>query len=107
MTAVYRFQGASDDLIEVDGPDGTEEYNEASGVWRAQLVAPDGKALDVVARYGDNAEGDCWVLGVSPGSDGEGVPAWRYNFLPGDCSYSPCLVIEAPEGTRLDTAAQR
>lgn len=103
MTAIYRFYGASDDLIEVDGPPNySDEFSATTGIWRGLLMSPAGEAVEVIARYGDNTACDCWSFAVAQPSEGVPLPPWQYRFRPAiECSYSVELVIEAPHGTVL------
>jgi hypothetical protein len=99
MITIY---GASDDLVEVAGCEGADEFN--SDDWCADLVAPDGSQMRVGARYEING---CWSLNVSQTSDEHEIPGWPVAVTqqpamnPDNPGYSPLLSIDAPEGTQL------
>ena len=106
MSNVFSFYGASDDLVEVDGPDGPDEFNHYHGAWVGTLRAPNGVSVEVIGHYGANGAGDCWSFGLSLPQDGDALPAWRYDFLPApEITYSVRLVVEAPDGTVLEAAS--
>lgn len=98
------FYGASDDLVEVDGCEGADEFNHYSGApWRGTLVAPDGAAMVVHLFYDD-----CWHVGVGQVDEDQPLPSWPLVFAsgPGGGSqipkYSTALTVDAPDGTRLE-----
>jgi hypothetical protein len=99
MITIY---GASDDLVEVDGCEGADEF----GVdrWHGDLIAPDGSQMRVHCWYGDNG---CWQVGVGQVDEDVQLPAWPVTITqapamnPDNPGYSALLTIDAPEGTRL------
>jgi len=99
--------GASDDLVEVAGCEGADEFNVLEDEWQADLVAPDGTQMRVAAEWG---YGDCtgvWCIRVSQVCDEHPLPGWPVTITqqpamnPDDVGYSPLLTIDAPEGTKL------
>lgn len=91
--------GASDDLVEVVGCDGADEFSAYDQVWRADLVGPDG-AMRLHALYDS-----CWHIAVGQVDDGAPLPEWPCRLarpgLRGVPPYSTGLIVEAPEGTKL------
>jgi hypothetical protein len=102
--------GASDDLIEVAGCEGADEFD-CSGSqrhavnWHATLTAPDGPAMRVMAWYGP---GGCWLLGIGQAGEDKELPSWPVTITQGDgrtsSAYNVVLTVEAPEGTKLGDA---
>lgn len=106
MITIY---GASDDLVEVEGCEGADEFN--ADDWFGDLIAPDGSRMRVVAEY--KAHG-CWLVGVVQVDEKYQLPGWPVTITqapamnPDNPGYSVLLSIDAPEGTKLvvDEAAQ-
>lgn len=99
MITIY---GASDDLIEVEGCDGANEFNSHERgpvMWRGDLIAPGGlEAVRVHAVFDG-----CWSVAVGQVDEDVPLPEWpvavrQHPSLP----YSAAVVIDAPAGTRLD-----
>jgi hypothetical protein len=94
--------GASDDLVEVDGCEGADEFNEDD--WFGDLIAPDGSRMRVYVRYELSG---CWSAGVGQGDEDEQLPGWPVTITqapamnPANPGYSALLTVDAPEGTRL------
>ncbi len=105
MTTITIY-GASDDLIEVTGCWGADEFNVAghSGhvMWRGDFTAPNfntAEQLRVYAIYDG-----CWHFSVGQVYETVPMAAWPVEFRQGtihEAEYSVVLTIEAPEGTRL------
>ena len=102
MITIY---GASDDLVEVDGCEGADEF--PGDEWFGDFVAPDGSSMRVSASYGSGACTSCWEIGVSQTCDESQLPGWPVTITqapamnPDNAGYSPLLTIDAPEGTKL------
>lgn len=93
--------GASDDLIEVEGCKGADEFTapEDGHLWRGDLVAPDGASLRVHTWYDG-----VWHVAAGQVDEDMPLPGWPVRFANGDHrvpSYSTGLLIDAPDGTRL------
>ncbi|OHV42221.1 hypothetical protein BBK14_11410 [Parafrankia soli] len=99
------FYGASDDLVEVSGCPGADEFNHyGNQPWRGDLIAPDGVAMRVHLAFDG-----CWHVGVGQTDEGLPLPQWPLSFTSGPDesrqyapSYSAVLVVDAPDGTRME-----
>jgi hypothetical protein len=110
--------GASDDLIEVEGCEGADEFYSGSDdsrmlAWIADLTGPGDERMRVAAWYDG-----CWHISVGQSGEDHPLPAWPLAFtqgpggLPAEAlegrapvpapAYSVVLSIDAPEHTRLD-----
>lgn len=96
MITIY---GASDDLVEVDGCVGADEFNVGVN-WQGDLVAPGTEQLRVFAEY-DAARNGCWLIAVTQTDEDVPLPSWPITFSGHDSGYSLLLSIDAPAGTRL------
>ena len=104
MITIY---GASDDLIEVEGCDGADEFNvygtykaPSPVMWSADLIAPGGDSMQVHAILTDRG---CWAIAVGQSDEDIPLPSWpvtvrQHRSIP----YSTVVEIAAPDGTRLD-----
>jgi hypothetical protein len=101
MITIY---GASDDLVEVDGCEGADEFNTEHFV--ANLVGPG--AIDQMTVTCWFAPNGCWYVGVGQVDEDVQLPAWPVSITqapamnPANPGYSALLSIDAPAGTRLD-----
>lgn len=97
-----RINGASDDLIEINGDTALEYDTNGRDKWSALIQNNGaGEALVVVATY---VNPGVWLLGVTQIDEDQQLPPWPIRIeagRPSECSYSPTLVIEAPAGTVL------
>jgi hypothetical protein len=106
MITIY---GYSDDLVEVEGCEGADEFGPGSDDrWQGDLVAPGGTEQMRVHCWFD-ADG-CWQVGVGQPIEDCQLPAWPITITQkphamqaqtGQLGYSAQLSIDAPEGTRL------
>jgi hypothetical protein len=105
------FYGASDDLVEVEGCKGADEFSTYEGklhqiAWQGDLVGPDGSQMRVFAYYDG-----CWAFGVGQVDEDVELPPWRLSLSQGGpltaeaahptSAYSVVLSVDAPEATRL------
>jgi hypothetical protein len=90
--------GASDDLVEVSGCKGADEFYISGDQWHGELVAPDGEQLAVHVGY--SAAG-CWWVGVSQVDETVKLPSWPITVSQHENGYSALMRIEAPDATRL------
>ena len=105
MIIIY---GYSDDLVEVEGCEGGDEFSpDDEDRWQGDLVAPGGTDQMRVHCWFDRD--GCWQVGVGQTIEDIQLPAWPITITqlsavagresgPG---YSARLTIDAPEGTRL------
>lgn len=107
MITIY---GASDDLVEVEGCEGADEFYAGSGDrWQADLIAPGGTVAMRVHCWLD-IDG-CWQVGVGQVTEDAQLPAWPLSITqatamnPDSPGYSALLTIDAPEGTRLENVS--
>jgi hypothetical protein len=97
--------GANDDLVEVAGCDGADEF--VSDDWTGYLIAPDGTQMRVHCRFEDIG---CWSVGASQADEQFPLPGWPVTITqapamnPDNPGYSALLTIDAPDRTRLMTA---
>lgn len=104
MITIY---GASDDLVEVDGCEGADEFNvDDEDRWQADLIAPGDTGQMRVHCWFDK-EG-CWQVGVGQTIEDCQLPPWPISITqapvmnPDNEGYSALLTIDAPAGTRLE-----
>lgn len=89
--------GASDDLVEVEGCKGADEYPYPShGPWRGDLISPDGGQLRIHVLFDG-----CWHVAVGPVDDGIPIPPWPIEFKNTPKLYAVEAHITAPDDTRL------
>jgi len=97
--------GAGDDLVEVEGCDGADEFNVINDRWQADLVGPGATEQMRVHCWFD--DGGCWQVGVGQAIEDAELPPWPITITqapainPENQGYSALLTIDAPEGTRL------
>lgn len=96
---MIKISGGSDDLVEVEGCEGADEFNvygPGELVWRADLTTA-AEALRVYAIYDGN-----WSFAVGQADEDLPLPSWpvRITQHP-DIAYSVLLEIDAPDGARL------
>jgi hypothetical protein len=102
--------GASDDLVEVAGCEGADEF--CTDRWQGDL-APPGEVEQMRVHCWYDNDG-CWQVGVGMVDEDVPFPAWPLSFAQGGVTadalagkapatprYSVVLTIDAPEGTRL------
>jgi hypothetical protein len=100
---VITIYGASDDLVEVAGCEGADEFN--SDHWSGDL-APPGEVEQMRVHCWYDKDG-CWQIGVGQVIEDNPLPPWPISITqapamnPDDPGYSVLLTIDAPEGTRL------
>ena len=99
-----KFYGASDDLVDVDGPDIREEFScfeprGWSGTQWSGILEYAGETMRVFAVYGPDG---VWGFGVVQVDEDHPLPDWEVAIRHSeDCSYSTALLVAAPLGTRL------
>lgn len=101
MAQTVKIYGASDDLIEVSGIAGEDEFNaDSDSRWVGILEAPDG---DTALVYVDYRPGGTWTVALGQFEEGYKIPAWPQTFEVDDslCGYSVTASIEVPDGTTI------
>jgi hypothetical protein len=99
MITIY---GASDDLVEVEGCEGADEF--CTDSWQADLVLDAANQMRVWCWY--DIDG-CWQVGVGQTDESVQFPAWPITITqapamnPANPGYSVLLSIDAPEDTKL------
>lgn len=104
MITIY---GTSDDLVEVGGCEGADEFSvDDEDRWQGDLVAPGGAEQMRVHCWYDRD--GCWQVGLGQVLDDVQLPAWPVTITqapamhPANPGYSALLSIDAPAGTRLE-----
>lgn len=102
MITIY---GASDDLVEVEGCEGADEFYVHGGVsgdtvcWHGDLVAPGGtEQMRVSAFYGETGT---WHFALGQTDESVPFPEWGNGISQHESGYSALVTIDAPDGTRL------
>jgi hypothetical protein len=98
MITIY---GYSDDLVEVSGCKGADEFN--TNNFEADLApAGEGGQMTVYCRY---ERSGCWSVGIGLVDEDVPFPNWALSIRQGrredEAVYTAVLEIDAPEGTRL------
>lgn len=100
---IVTFSGSSDDLVEVDGCPGADEftvYGLANGgalvYWKGDLVGPDNRGLRVYAIYDG-----CWHFSVGPISEDDPLPDWAVTVGQAENGYSSLLTIDSSVDVEL------
>lgn len=96
-----RIYGASDDLIEVEGCEGADEFNsyeDGPVMWRGDLRAPDGEAVRAHAVFDG-----CWSIALGQRDEYDPFPTWPITVARHpNMTYSTMVEIDAPDGTVLE-----
>lgn len=98
--ATLTIYGASDDLVEVEGIEGADEFN-CNGSWVGVLEAPDGGTAFVYVDYRNN--NGCWTVTLGRWEEDYALPTWPVTITSNDeaCRYSTFATIEVPDGTTI------
>ena len=99
MITIY---GASDDLVEVEGCEGADEFTvDSRNRWQGDLVALGGtEQMRVRAEFDPDGSG-CWVISLSQTDESVPFPAWGNGVEQSSSGYSTLVSVDAPDGTRL------
>lgn len=95
MNLIYVY-GASDDLVEIEGCKGADEFN--TDKFRGDLIAPNGESMRIHVAYGGSGT---WHIGAGQVDPDIAFPEWPMALSQHESGYSVQLTLEAPEGTRL------
>jgi len=93
--------GASDDLIEIDGVPGADEFCKPAGAWVGVIEAPNGDTALVFVDYRDNG---CWTTALGLFDEDYKFPNWKITTSNCDelgTAYSTFTTIEVPDGTTI------
>jgi len=98
--AVLTVFGSSDDLIELDGIEGADEFNDTSGTWTGVIEAPDG---DTALLYVDYRNNGTWTVALGLWEEDYTLPAWPVEVVSGTefNSYTTLAKITVPDGTTV------
>lgn len=104
------FAGASDDLIEINGPDGPDEfdvYGRGPIMWRADVISPASRpVIRVSVLLVDEDEG-CWHVAAGQVDEDTPLPDWPITVRQApDTGYATVLEIDAPDGCTLRVIEQ-
>jgi hypothetical protein len=95
-----RIYGASDDLVEVEGCAGADEFNvygQGPVMWHGDLVAPSGDTMRAHAVFDG-----CWSIALGQVTEDHPFPEWPVKIRQHtNCDYSTMVEIDAPDGTKL------
>jgi hypothetical protein len=98
-----RIYGASDDLIEVEGCDGADEFNsyeKGYAMWRGDLRAPNGEVMRAHAVLSNDG---CWSIALGQANEVDPFPEWPVKIRQAThCDYSTMVEVDAPDGTVLE-----
>lgn len=101
MTKIIAFEGASDDLIEIEGDDKYDELGHTkSKPWTAVIYDPaSSNALEVSVWYGPHGT---WHTGVGLFDEDMPWPKWPIKIGQSlNTNYSSRLEIEVPDGAYI------
>ena len=96
--ATLTVYGSSDDLVEIAGVEGGDEFN-CDGSWSGVIVAPNG---DTALLYVDYRRGT-WSSSLALYEEGYKLPEWDVKIT-GDGEmndYSTYTEITVPDGTKI------
>lgn len=100
-----KFTGGSDDIIEVEGCEGADEftsYEDGPVMWHGDLVAPGGTDVMRVTALFDFKQSGCWSFAVGQALEEVPLPDWPIQIRQHpEVEYSVLLEVDAPAGTRL------
>jgi hypothetical protein len=96
-----RIYGASDDLIEVEGCEGADEFNSYQPgpvMWSGNLRAPDGEQMRAHVVFDG-----CWSIALGQVDEADPLPEWPISIRQHtNTHYSTMVEIDAPDGTVLE-----
>lgn len=97
--ATITVYGASDDLVEIEGIEGADEFNIYNESWKGVIEAPNGDTAILYVDYRDNG---CWTSALGIYEEDYKLPDWpvkiTVNYTKGT-RYSTYTTIEVPDGT--------
>ena len=99
MSKILSFYGASDDLIEVQDSQGTDEEYSAEN-WVGVIEAPNG---DTALVYVDLRSTGCWTVALGLYEEDYALPAWPVTTVVDSSisTFSTYMTVEVPDGTTI------
>jgi hypothetical protein len=92
------FSGYSDDNIEINGTELSDEIGAYDRARFIKLQRPNGDGLIVFGHYAPDGTPDgTWVFGVTLLGEDKPLPDWPITFDTCENGYSPVMVVDAPE----------
>jgi len=100
---MLKIYGASDDLVEIEGPGGDEVGCYDSGVlitigWTEAQAGKDAKGLVVRMRYGSPGFGSTWSAEVGQIDEDILIP-WNVTVRVAERPYSALVIVDCPDDT--------
>lgn len=100
MTTIITITGASDDLVEIEGCKGADEFSYPSeGPWRGDLISPDGGQLRIHVFM--SSDDSCWHVAFGQVDEGIPMPDWPIAWKNTPKLYAAEAIVTAPDGTRI------
>lgn len=95
--------GASDDLVEVSGIDGADEFSApGNSRWTGVLEAPNGETALLYVDYRKNGT---WTAALGLFEEGYKLPSWPVKVETNELNdYSTFTTITVPDGTKITDA---
>lgn len=95
MIQIY---GASDDLIEIEGCEGEDEFGSYSRHSIFEFTTPAKEGFCLYGEYAPEGMPDgVWVFGFAPLREDVPIPDWPMRMRLSERGYSPLFLIEAPD----------
>lgn len=105
--AVLTVYGASDDLVEIEGVKGADEFTvPGSGSWEGVITAPDGATARLYVDFRSNG---CWTVALGLWEEDYNLPDWpvKISLNAKACRYSTYAEITVPDGSKVKEIKNR
>lgn len=99
--AILNAYGHSDDLVELTGIPGADEYPISKNKWVGVIEAPNG---DTALLYVDYRSNGCWTVTLGLYEEDYSLPDWPVTVTvdPDKANrYSTYFTVEVPDGTTI------
>lgn len=99
--ATITVYGASDDLVEIEGVKGADEFYIHKENWTGVIEAPNG---DTALLYVDFRDNGCWTSSLGLYEEDYNLPNWPVKITVDPVKgnrYSTYTTIEVPDGTTI------
>lgn len=98
--------GSSDDLVEIEGCEGGDEFNNSSDSvvkLSGSFIAPNNTGMRLIVMYDQGTEeaSGCWMSAIGLLEEDADLPKWKIKTEAATNGYSTLLTLDAPEGTRF------